>query len=64
MIVSLLVGLTSAVIEFVVLCILYVLLLFFCIGYIIQFIMGLFGIRLFCWNWKFFAESIVDKAKS
>ena len=48
MIVSLLVGLTSAVIEFVVLCILYVLLLFFCIGYIIEFIMGLFGIRLFC----------------
>ena len=42
MIVSLLVGLTSAVIEFIVLCILYVLLLFFCIGYIIQSIIYIF----------------------
>ena len=25
---------------------------------------GLFGIHLFCWNWKFFTESIVDKSKS
>ena len=24
---------------------------------------GLFGIRLFCWNWKLFAESTVDKNK-
>ena len=22
----------------------------------------LFGIHLFCWNWKLFAESIVDKS--
>ena len=25
---------------------------------------GLFMIRLFCWNWKHFAESIVEKDKS
>ena len=25
---------------------------------------GLFGIRLFCWNWNFFAESTVNKSKN
>ena len=25
---------------------------------------GLFVIRLFCWNWNFFAESTVNKGKS
>ena len=25
---------------------------------------GLFGIRLFWWNWKLFAKSTVDKGKS
>ena len=24
----------------------------------------LFGIRLFCWNWKLFAESIINKGKN
>ena len=28
------------------------------------FIKGLFGICLFCWNWKLFAESIVNKGKN
>ena len=27
-------------------------------------IKGLFGFHLFCWNWKFFAESTVNKGKS
>ena len=25
---------------------------------------SLFGIHLFCWNWKFFVESTVDKGKN
>ena len=25
---------------------------------------GLFEIHLFCWNWKFFAESTIDKSKN
>ena len=29
-----------------------------------NYIKGLFEIRLFCWNWKFFVESSVDKSKS
>ena len=28
------------------------------------YIKGLFEIHLFCWNWKFFVENIVDKSKS
>ena len=30
----------------------------------IAYIKGLFGIHLFCWNWKLFVESTVDKDKS
>ena len=29
-----------------------------------MYIMGVFGYRLFCWNWKFIAESTVNKSKS
>ena len=32
--------------------------------YKIIMINGLFQICLFCWNWKLFAESTVDKGKS
>ena len=27
-------------------------------------IKSLLGIRLFCWNWNFFAENTVDNSKS
>ena len=27
-------------------------------------IMGSFDIRLFCWNWNFFAESTLNKGKN
>ena len=31
---------------------------------LIQSYLGLFRMFLFCWNWKLFAESIINKYKS